>query len=150
MDRVNRSQIARIKETISRFKDDKSNTLFREQGITIVSILTAFSLAISTIVTSSVRPIPIPPTPVPPTPSSGGVKECIQKTQKNISNLLKKLGLKALDALLGIIGGVLSWLLSTLSKAVGWLAEHVYLFVTGVGMMVVSLYTKSTKKQIVN
>ena len=59
--------------------------------------------------------------------------------------MLKKLGLKALDALPGIIGEVLSWLLPTLSKAVGWLAEHVYLFVTGVGMMVI-IYIQNQRK----
>ena len=90
-----RSQIYRIKETVVKILDknitlrDKINTLFREQGITIVSILTAISLAISlaisTIVASivaSVKPVPtpVPPTPpTPPTPSSGGVKEWIQK-----------------------------------------------------------------------
>ena len=65
-ERVIRSQINRIKETIYRMleKDvtprDNINTLFREQGVTIVSILTSISLAISTIVASivaSVRPI---------------------------------------------------------------------------------------------
>ena len=118
---------------------DKIRTLFREQGITIVSILTAISLAISTIVASIVASIkPIQP-PTPPTPSSGGgIKEWIQKTQKNLSNLVnKKLGLKALDALPGIIGGLLSWLLTFLSNTVGWLAEHVWLFVTGVGAMII-------------
>ena len=82
-ERVLRSQINRIKETINRMleKDvtlrDKIKTLFRELGITIVSILTAISLAISTIVASivaSVKPIPTPPVPpTPPTPNSGGV-----------------------------------------------------------------------------
>ena len=93
---------------------------------------------------ASGRPIPIPTTPVPPTPSCGGVNEWIQKT-KSISNLLKKLGLKALDSLPGIIGGLLSWLLSTLSKAVGWLAEHVHIFVTGVGKMVL-VYIQNQRK----
>ena len=72
-----RSQINRIKETIHRMleKDatlgEKIQTLFREQGVTIVSILTAISLAISTIVASivaSVKPIPTPTPPTPPTP----------------------------------------------------------------------------------
>ena len=128
---------------------EKSIDLFREQGITIVSILTAINLAISTIVASIVASVasvtPIHPTPAPPTPSSGSVKEWIQTTLKNISNLLKKLGLKAFDALPGIIGSILSWLLSTHSKAVGWLEEHVYLFVTGVGMMVL-VYIQNQRK----
>ena len=84
-------RINRIKETFRRIleKDktlgEKNNTLFREQGITVVSILTAISLAISTIVASIVASLkPISPTPAPPTSGSGDVKEWIQKTQKNI------------------------------------------------------------------
>ena len=50
------TQVARIKQTIEKVLDkDKSLaericTLFREQGITIISILTALSMTISTIV----------------------------------------------------------------------------------------------------
>ena len=50
------SQVARIKQTIEKVLDsdtslaEKIRTIFREQGITIASILTAFSLFISTIV----------------------------------------------------------------------------------------------------
>ena len=50
------SQISRIKQTIEKVLDsdtslaDKIRTIFREQGITIASILTAFGLLISTIV----------------------------------------------------------------------------------------------------
>ena len=51
-----RSQISRIKETITRvLEEDKTlgeriRTLFREQGITIVSVLTAFEMIIGVIV----------------------------------------------------------------------------------------------------
>ncbi|MCG7981009.1 MAG: hypothetical protein N0E58_23160, partial [Candidatus Thiodiazotropha endolucinida] len=51
-----RSQISRIRETFRRLlHEDKTlaeriRTLFREQGITIVSILTAIGMAISTLV----------------------------------------------------------------------------------------------------
>ena len=78
---------------------DKINTLFREQGITVVSILTAISLAISTIVATiaaGVRPIPIPPTPVPPTPSSGGVNKWIQKNSKKYIQLAKETWIKSI------------------------------------------------------
>ena len=65
---------------------ERINTIFREQDITIVSTLTAISLAISTIVASILDSvasvIPIPSTPVPPTLGSGGVKEWIQKNKK--------------------------------------------------------------------
>jgi DNA-binding MarR family transcriptional regulator len=50
------TQFARIKQTIEKVLDGDTslaegiNTIFREQGITIASILTAFALMISTIV----------------------------------------------------------------------------------------------------
>ena len=78
-ERNERTQFNRIKETFDRVLNEditlgeRINTIFREQGITVVSILTTISLAISTIVASivaSVRPIPIPPTPVPPHPAA--------------------------------------------------------------------------------
>ena len=78
-----RSQISRIRETLHRIlHEDKTlaeriKTLFREQGITIVSILTALGMIISTIVLA----IPggsgggaAPPQPPQP-PGKGGAKE---------------------------------------------------------------------------
>ena len=53
--------------------------------------------------------------------------------------------LRALDALPSIIGGVLSWLLTFSSKAVGWLVEHVWLSVTGIGAMVI-IYIRDQRK----
>ena len=53
------TQVARIKQTIEKVLDQNTSlaerirTLFREQGITIFSILTAFSMTISTIVLAS-------------------------------------------------------------------------------------------------
>ena len=53
------TQVARIKQTIEKVLDQNTSlaerirTLFREQGITIFSILTAFSMTISTIVFGS-------------------------------------------------------------------------------------------------
>ena len=50
------TQVARIKQTIEKVLDQntslagRTRTLFREQGITILSILTAVSMTISTIV----------------------------------------------------------------------------------------------------
>ena len=64
-----RSQISRIKETFARMFErdetlaEKIRTLFREQGVTVVSILAAVALAISTIVSSivaAVRGLPLP------------------------------------------------------------------------------------------
>ena len=126
-----RSQISRIRETIQTILHEDTTlierlrTLFREQGITIFSVLTAVGMTISTIAlaltgggsASSVAPSPSPDKP-------GGLREWIKKQLHHLSELLKKLATKAIDALPGIIGSVVSWLLSTLGKVVGFMSEH--------------------------
>ena len=72
--------------------------LFREQCITIMSILTAVGLAISTIVLtitggsggSNSTPFPTPPT------NGGGAKEWIQNKLKSLGNVLSWLAEKRL------------------------------------------------------
>ena len=129
-----RSQISRIRETISRILHEDTTlaervrTLFREQGVTLVSILTAIGMAISTLVLSltggasggSVTP------PTPPPSDKGGLREWAKKTLQALGRVLAKLAGKAAAALPGIIGSIVSWLLGTLGKAAGWLAEHVW------------------------
>ena len=124
-----RSQISRMRETINRILHEDTTlaerirTLFREQGITIASILTAIGMAISALVfalTGSGGSTPTPPQP----PSKGGVREWIKKT---------KLAGKAAAALPGIIGSIVSWLLTLLGKTVGWLAENLWALVIAVG-----------------
>ena len=81
-----RSQINRIRETIRRLlREDKTlaeriRTVFREQGITIASILTAIGMAISTLVLAVTGGGSAPvPSPAPRPPDKGGVKEWIKK-----------------------------------------------------------------------
>ena len=136
-----RSQISRIRETISRILHEDTTlaervrTLFREQGVTLVSILTAIGMAISTLVLSltggasggSVTP------PTPPPSDKGGLQEWAKKTLQALGRVLAKLAGKAAAALPGIIGSIVSWLLGTLGKAAGWLAEHVWALAVAVG-----------------
>ena len=138
-----RSQISRIKETFARMFErdetlaEKIRTLFREQGVTVVSILAAVALAISTIASSIVAAVrgPTPaPTPTPPPPSKGGITDWIKQRLKNFAEALKKLGISAAGALPGIIGSILSWILNLLSKTVGWLAENLWALFLVVGL----------------
>ena len=102
--RILRSQISRIKETINRMLEideglgEKIKTLFRDQGVTI---LTAISTIVASIV-ARVRPIP---TPTPPTPLSGGGRKRLdlQKTLKNLLNLpgTKETRIKCLGRITG-------------------------------------------------
>ena len=134
-----RSQISRIRETLHRIlHEDKTlaeriKTLFREQGITIVSILTALGMIISTIVLA----IPgggaaAPPQPPQP-PGKGGAKEWIKKQLQSLGRILAKLAGKAAAALPGIIGSIVSWLLSLLGKTAVWLSSNLWAVLLAVG-----------------
>ena len=121
-----RSQISRIRETINRLINEDTTlaerirTLFREQGITIVSILTALGMVISTLVLAVGigGASAAPPTP----PSKAGLREWVKKYLHALGRVLAKLAAKAGAALPGIIGSVVGWLLNLLSKTAGWLA----------------------------
>ena len=132
-----RSQISRIRETITRLINEDTTlaerirTLFREQGITIVSIITALGMVISTLVlavgiggASTASPIP---------PSKGGLREWVKKYLHALGRVLAKLAAKAGAALPGIIGSVVGWLLNLLSKTAGWLASNLWALMLAVG-----------------
>ncbi|VDI41631.1 Hypothetical predicted protein [Mytilus galloprovincialis] len=125
-----RSQVNRFKETINKvLYEDKTlgeriRTLFREQGITIVSVLTAFGMIIGVIVEAftggTTSPSPSPP------PSKGGVQDWIKKQLKNLGKLLSFLAGKLAAALPGIIGSIVSWLLSATKDVVNWFANNLW------------------------
>ena len=60
-------------------------------------------------------------------------REWAKKTLQALGRVLAKLAGKAAAALPGIIGSIVSWLLSTLGKAARWLAEHVWALAVAVG-----------------
>ena len=101
-----RSQINRIRETIRRLlHEDKTlaeriRNLFREQGITIASILTAIGMTISTLVLSVTGGGSAPvPSPAPKLSDKGGVKEWIKKHLQALGHALANLAGKAAAAL---------------------------------------------------
>ena len=135
------SQISRIRETLHRIlHEDKTlaeriRTLFREQGITIASILTAIGMTISTIVlalTGGSGGGAAPPQPPQP-PGKGGVKEWLKKHLQSLGRILAKLAGKAAAALPGVIGSIVSWLLSLLGKTAVWLAGNLWAVLLAVG-----------------
>ena len=140
---------------------EKVRTLFREQGVTIVSVLTAIGMAISTLATSialgvknaTPNPKPKPPGPGPdpgpdpgPTPKpTPGSKEWIKQMLQKIANLLIKLGDKALAALPGIIGAVVNFLLKSAASAVGFLAENLWALIVAIGGLLLAYVYPSPK-----
>ena len=137
-----RSQFSRIRETLHRIlHEDKTlaeriKTLFREQGITIASVLTAIGMIISTIVLAipggSGGGAAAPPKPPQP-PGKGGAKEWIKKQLQSLGRILAKLAGKAAAALPGNIGSIVSWLLSLLGKTAVWLAGNLWAVLLAVG-----------------
>ena len=138
-----RSQVNRIKDTINKIlKEDTTlgeriKTLFREQGITIVSVLTAFGMIIGVIVETFIPTTGGTTSPSKPPPKDAmGLKDWIKKQLSNLGKLLANLAGKAAAALPGIIGSIVSWLLSTTGKVVSWFGEHLWtLVVLVVGLL---------------
>ena len=92
----------------------KIRTLFREQGITIASILMAIGMAIGVLVETL-----LPGSAAaasgggePPPKDKKGLKEWVRSKLKALASLPGKLGMKAAEALPGIIGGIISWILN--------------------------------------
>ena len=129
-----RGQINRIKETINKvLKEDTTlrerlKTLFKEQGITIVSILTAIGMIIGVIV-QAVIPTTGGGTTPPKPPSKEGVKDWVKKQLHNLARLLANLAGKAAAALPGVIGSIVSWLLSATGKVVNWFSNNLWALV---------------------
>ena len=50
--------------------------------------------------------------------------------------LLGKLGMKAAEALPGIIGGIISWILSRAKDVVGWVSQNLWALAVGIGGLI--------------
>ena len=112
-----KNQTTSFKETIAKMLDkdtslaEKIQMLFREQGITIASILMAIRMAIGVLIEvllpgggggTAVGGEP------PPPKDEKGLKEWLRNKLKALASLLRKLGMKAAEALPGIIGAIIS------------------------------------------
>ena len=65
-----------------------------------------------------------------------GLKEWLRSKLKALASLLGKLGIKAAEALPGIIGGIISWILNRAKDVVGWVSQHLWALVVGVGGLI--------------
>ena len=110
--------------------------LFREQGIMIASILTAIGMAIGILV-EALMPggggTPASGDGESPPKDEKGLKEWIRSKLKALALLLGKLGVKAAEALPGIIGGIISWVLNRAKNVVGWVLQNLWALVVGIG-----------------
>ena len=142
-----KNQITSFKETIGKVSDkdtslaEKIQRLFIEQGITIASILTAIGMAISVLVeallpggggggAAASGDGEIPPK------DEAGLKEWIRSKHKALASLLEKLGVKAAEALPGIIGGIISLVLNRAKDVVGLVSQNLWALVVGIGGLI--------------
>ena len=58
----------------------------------------------------------------PPPEDEKGLKGWIRNKRKALTSLLGRLGMKAVEALPGIIGGIISWILNRAKDLVGWVS----------------------------
>ena len=72
----------------------------------------------------------------PPPKDKKGMKEWIRNKLKALASLLGRLGVKAAEALPGIIGGIISWILNRAKHVVGWVLQNLWAFVVGIGGLI--------------
>ena len=134
-------RINQIKESITKFLDkemgtlgERIRTLFKEQGITIVSILTAVGMAAGVLIEALLGSPTVSTTTSGSTSDGGrkgsGAREWIKNKLKAPSQLLGKLADKALVSLPGIIGSIISWILNRANEVVGWLSQNLWALIT--------------------
>ena len=127
-----KNQITSFKETIAKVLDkdissgEKIRTLFGKQGIMIASILMATGMAIRVLVEALLPGgggailggCELPPK------DEKGLKGWIRNKLKALASLPGKLGMKAAEALPGITGGIISWILNSAKDVVGWVSQN--------------------------
>ena len=152
------NQIYQIRESIMKFLDKETGTLgeriralFKEQGITIVSILTALGMTLGVLIEALLGG---PSTTSTPTSQStttsdekGGAREWIKNKLKALSSLLGKLAAKAGAALPRIIGSIVAWLLNRAKEVVGWLSQNLWALITGVGVLIYTYFMTKTRRR---
>ena len=151
------SQIYQIRESTMKFLDketgtlgERIRTLFKEQGITIVSILTALGMTLGVLIEALLGgPSVSAPTSQSTTASDnkGGAREWIKNKLKALSQLLGKLADKVLASLPGIIGSIISWILNRAKEVIGWLSNNLWALVTGVGVLVYTYFMTKTNRR---
>ena len=150
------NQIYQVRESIMKFLDketgtlsERIRTLFKEQGITIVSILTAVGMAIGVLIEALLGG------PSASAPKSGGTsggdmkggaREWIKNKLKALLQLLGKLADKALASLPGIIGSIISWILNRAKEVIGWLSQNLWAQKTGVGVLMYTYFMTNRRK----
>ena len=152
------NQIYQIRESIMKFLDkemgtlgERIRTLFKEQGMTIFSILTALGMTIGVYIEALLGGPSTTSTPTSggttTSDKKGGAREWIKSKLKALSQLLGKLADKALASLPGIIGSIISWILNRAKEVVGWLSQNLWALITGVGVLIYTYFMTNARRR---
>ena len=120
-------QVARIKQTTEKVLDTYSaerilrKNLFCDQGITIISVLTAFKMSITTIALASTGLFEGGSDSGCFSPKDEGI---LKKWLIRLADAFKTLAGRADDTLPAIVGNVIGPILSFLGKTIGFVAKY--------------------------
>ena len=129
---------------------ERIRTLFKEQGVMIVSILTAVGMVIGILIEALIGSTTVSTTTSESTTTSdkkGGAREWIKNKLKALSQLLGKLADKALASLPGIIGSIISWILNRAKEVIGWLSQNLWALIAGVGVLIYTYFVTKTRRR---
>ena len=140
----------RIKESLLEVRDEsiplrvRISELFRKEGVTIASLITAIGMTITSIalaikltLTPGKRPgKPLPPPDKSPSPPA---KSKIKDELLTLGGWLKDLASKSASALPGLIGSIVSFILTKAGEVVGFVAEHLFILVIAIVRIFVDL-----------
>ena len=83
----------------------------------------------------------------PPAKDEKGLKEWIRSKLKALASLLGQLNIKAAEALPGIVGVIISWVLNKATDVAGWVSQN--LWGSGCRSWWVDLYLYGNQKVII-
>ena len=151
------NKIYQIRESIMKSLDketgtlgERIRTLFKEQGITIVSILTALGMTLGVLIEAVLGGLSMCTSTSENTTTSdkkSGAREWIKNKLKALLQLLGKLADKALASLPGIIGSIISWILNRAKEVIGWLSQNLWVLITGVGVLIYTYFMTKTRRR---
>ena len=129
---------------------ERIRTLFKEQGITVVSILTAVGMAIDVLIEALLGGYSVSTTSGGTSNGDrkgGGARKWIKNKLKALSQLLGRLADKALASLPVIIGSIISWILNRAKEVVGWLSQNLCTLITGVGVLIYTYFMTNARRR---
>ena len=109
----------------------------------IASVLMAIEMAIGVLVEALLLSGGGSAAGKPPPKDEKRVKEWVRNKLKALASLLRRLGIKAVEALPGIVGAIISWILNKAADVVGWVLQNLWALVVCIrGLLYTYMVTK--------